>query len=202
MGSGRRATVVSDECLVKKVISGDSQAFAELRQRYYSFVVDFTKSIMKSNDVDDLVQDVWLRVFKKAHQWEGRASFRTWLGTIVINTCRMDFSLRNRMKRKESLTISLDVDFIQKEFNNNLARADSSLEAVPVMLTINKIREELKRQRPVSERAFSLMLEGYSVREIANMLNKSEAAVKQNIRKARKFMRKHYYGGNQDGDNI
>ena len=92
------------EGLVRRCQQGELAAFTELFQLYETQVYRLALTILRNeHDAQDAVQDVFLRVFEQIKRYEGRASFKTWLTTIVVNMCRD--RLRRRKVRQ---AISLD----------------------------------------------------------------------------------------------
>jgi RNA polymerase sigma-70 factor (ECF subfamily) len=84
------------DALIELVRSGDHNAFSELMGRYDSRIRRTAYAILKNReDVDDAMQETYLRVFRKVHTFEGTSAFSTWLTRIAINTSLM----RLRQKR-------------------------------------------------------------------------------------------------------
>jgi len=79
----------SDEQLMTRVRGGDQTAFAELMRRHvnsvHTYLVRLTRS---SSDAEDLTQETFLRVWRKAHTYRpGRVKVSTWLHRIGHNLC-------------------------------------------------------------------------------------------------------------------
>jgi RNA polymerase sigma-70 factor (ECF subfamily) len=74
----------SDEDLANRVKSGSKAAFEELINRYGSRLYHFLHGKMKnSQDVEDLVQETFLKAFKNIMRFDNRYKFSTWLYTIA-----------------------------------------------------------------------------------------------------------------------
>lgn len=99
---------ISDENLIESYAQGNVNALDELISRYkkplYSFLWRFSRS---SADVDELFQETWLRVIRKASTFE-RHSFKGWIFKIAHNLA-ID---RNRVKRDH---LSLDQTSVHQE---------------------------------------------------------------------------------------
>ena len=75
-----------DEDLVGGVIRGEQEAFAILFERYRADVCRHLLGIIRDGAaVDDLTQEVFLRLWRRAGQWKGEAAFRSWLLRIATN---------------------------------------------------------------------------------------------------------------------
>ena len=78
----------TDEALVGQVARGDQQALAELLRRWQRPLAHFLHRRTGGRDVDDLYQEVWLRVVRAAERFDGERRFSTWLFHIAVNLCR------------------------------------------------------------------------------------------------------------------
>ncbi|MDA1081695.1 MAG: RNA polymerase sigma factor [Gemmatimonadetes bacterium] len=70
--------------------NGDEAAFRSLYRRHTPALYAFACRMMggESPDVDDVVQDAWLRAVRAIGEFGWRSSLRTWLSSIVLNCCR------------------------------------------------------------------------------------------------------------------
>jgi RNA polymerase sigma-70 factor (ECF subfamily) len=86
--------MASDEDLVGRVADGDERALGELLARWdrplHAFIARFTGG----REVEDLRQEVWMRVLKAAARFDRSRRFSTWLFQIALNLCR-DWGRRN-----------------------------------------------------------------------------------------------------------
>ena len=98
----------SDRDLIGQIRDRDANAFETLFVRYREMVRRHLASIVRDEDAaDDLVQEVFLRVWTRAEQWNGRGAFKAWLFRIATNLALNHLrSLRRR--RQQSLEISAD----------------------------------------------------------------------------------------------
>jgi RNA polymerase sigma-70 factor (ECF subfamily) len=78
----------TDEALVGQVARGDQQALAELLRRWQRPLAHFLHRRTGGRDVDDLYQEVWMRVVRAAERFDGERRFSTWLFHIAVNLCR------------------------------------------------------------------------------------------------------------------
>ncbi len=73
--------------LIRRIAAGDTEAFATLTDRYARSVYALVARIAGSaEDAEELTQDVFMKVFGKLRQFDGRSSFSTWLYRIACNT--------------------------------------------------------------------------------------------------------------------
>ena len=99
-----RRPVDDDSLLVKQVKAGDQQAFETLYRRYVSTVYrQALKLAGNAEEAEEIVQEVFLRLYEKAKTFRGDSAFSTWLYRLTVNTALM--KLRRRKRAKE---IALD----------------------------------------------------------------------------------------------
>jgi RNA polymerase sigma-70 factor (ECF subfamily) len=161
-----------------KIIEGcrDGNQFAEnmLFEKYYKYMYNLSKRILlNSNDVEDVLIISFTKVFKhiKKFEYRGEQSLTKWIKTIVINESIRLLKKRDRMKFEDNIP-ELTNDSI---FDSDLSDIDTE--------QIYSIIEGL----PTGYRlVFNLFaIEGYSHKEIADMLKITESTSKSQLRKAR-----------------
>jgi RNA polymerase sigma-70 factor (ECF subfamily) len=88
----------SDVALVERLRAGDAEALGPLMERFAGRVYRVANGICHSSpDAEEVVQDVFLTLFRKAGSFEGRAALGTWLYRIAVNTALN----KRRGKRKD-----------------------------------------------------------------------------------------------------
>lgn len=80
--------ISEDQKLLKQIAEGKEMAFRDLYRKYSSAVYGLACRMMKSREqADEITQEVWLKVIKKADQFKGEKTARSWLLQITKNTC-------------------------------------------------------------------------------------------------------------------
>jgi len=85
---------LSDEDLMRQIIkSNDHKALTELYARYSKKLLGFFIKMFKGdiNKAQDFLQDVFVRIIEKSHQFNVDKKFYTWVFTIASNMCKTDF---------------------------------------------------------------------------------------------------------------
>lgn len=139
-------------------------------------------------DAEDLTQEVFLQLFRKAHTFRGEANFSTWLHRLTVNTVLM--RLRRHRRWREAVT-SLDVVPAAGESGSDVL-AMVSVVAAPATSTLDKISLDVAVSQLSSgyQEIFLLHdLEGYRHDEIAKLLGISEGTSKSQLHKARLRLR-------------
>lgn len=187
-----RRPVDNDAVLVTRVKAGDQQAFETLYRRYVSTVYrQALKLAGNAEEAEEIVQEVFLKLYEKAKTFRGDSAFSTWLYRLTVNTALM--KLRRRKRAKE---IALD-DYLPRyqEDGHHLVRPviDWSQDQEGRLDTaeIQRIcRQALDQLSPVDKAVVVLSdLDGLANREIGKALGLSVPAVKSRLHRARLFLR-------------
>ena len=87
----------SDEVLISRCRRGDERSFDILFDRYkgriFTFILRFVRD---QKAAEDIFQETFIRVFRKARHFRHQAKFSTWLYTIASNLCRDELKRRKR----------------------------------------------------------------------------------------------------------
>jgi len=172
---------ISDENLMLSYCNGDADAFEVLYQRHKSPLYRFILRQSGQEFVEELFQDIWLKVINSRMSYQVTASFKTWLYHIARNRIidhyrRQNFRPVNNDSDKLS-AISVD-EHVQPE---NQLEAGNQHELL--MVAIAKLPRDQKE-------AFLLKEEvGLGIEEIANITGVSYEAAKSRLRYAFKKLR-------------
>ena len=163
--------------LIQNCIKGMPKDQKMLYDRYSKQMYNLCLRYLKSKeDAEDAFQEGFVNVFKYLKSFSGKSSFSTWIHRIMINVCL------NHLRKKKEFILSFDVD-------NNWQLADKSIENGLQILNkkdIYKIINDLPVNFKVCLNLF--IIEGFSHKEIAEMLNIPENTSKSNVLRARKMV--------------
>lgn len=101
--NGRRDfSKLSDEELLQLFAGADGQAaFGAIYERYHRYVYQVCWRILRREEiVNEVSQDVFIKVYTKTSDFRGDSSFKTWLTTVIRNTC---FTMKGKLKRELTL---------------------------------------------------------------------------------------------------
>jgi RNA polymerase sigma-70 factor (ECF subfamily) len=80
-------TELTDKEIIKKVLSGDINAYAALVEQYQNFVFTIILRYVKNReDAEEVAQDVFVKAYKSLADFKGTSKFSTWLYTICTTT--------------------------------------------------------------------------------------------------------------------
>ena len=103
MTSKLNYSTAKDDELVKAAQSGDMAAFEELVARHRDKIYARAFSMLRNEDeAVDLSQEAWVKGWQRLNQFQGDASFATWMTRIVINLC-LDQLRKNKRIKAESI---------------------------------------------------------------------------------------------------
>jgi RNA polymerase sigma-70 factor (ECF subfamily) len=170
--------------LVRKAQTGDESAFREIVERYQSKVFSIIHGIVRQrNDVEDIAQQVFAKVFFSLRNFDFRSSLITWIYKITVNEC-FDY-LRKKKVRKLVYESDMSEDEVRRVENSEPVlergtRTDVSLARRDYIVKLmDRVSDEEKNLLMLKE------VEGYSVEELAGMLHMNENTIKVKLFRAR-----------------
>ena len=170
--------------LVRRAQGGDEGAFREIVERYQSKVFSIIHGIVRQrNDVEDIAQQVFAKVYLSLKSFDFRSSLITWIYKITVNEC-FDY-LRKRKVRKLVYESDLSEDEVRRVENTepHIGRetpADTSLaQRDYVLKLLTRVSEEERMLLMMKE------VEGYSVEELAERTGMNENTIKVKLFRAR-----------------
>ncbi|GAI03370.1 unnamed protein product [marine sediment metagenome] len=90
---------LSDQEVLFRLVDEDIESFNILVNRYKNRLLSFVYRFVKDFDVsEDIVQETFLRVFRKRHDYKAIANFSTWIFTIAGNLAKSELRRRKRWR--------------------------------------------------------------------------------------------------------
>lgn len=147
--------------------AGDQRAATELVQRHASALARFAASCGARDEIDELVQDTFVRAFASLDGFRGESGFRTWLFTIE----RRLLVDRVRAERRQPQSAELTDDVAATKFD--------ALDDMVGGEAVAKVRQAMERLTPTQREVFVLRVtEGLSYKEIADSVGTTEGAAR------------------------
>ncbi|MEP6730020.1 MAG: RNA polymerase sigma factor [bacterium] len=161
------ADELTDLDLITRWKGGDQRAATLLVERHAGAVARFASSVGAKGDVQDVVQDTFVRAFGSLDSFRGDSSLRTWLFTIAR---RLLLDLRRSERRRGE----------QVEVQENDASTEyDSLDSVVAEETRKRMHAAVARLSKTQREVFLLRVnEGLSYKEIADVAGTTEGAAR------------------------
>jgi RNA polymerase sigma-70 factor (ECF subfamily) len=172
--------------LMALIAKGDTAAFTELVERHQSLVLGTVARMLGSNsEVEDIAQQVFIRVWKSAGRYVPRAKFTTWLLKITRN---LVFNELRRSKRRTHLPLHPEPGAEEIPLPEE---GVSSPDAAALENELKRAIDEAISQLPETQRMAVILrrYEEMSYEEIAEVLELSVPAVKSVLFRARTELR-------------
>ncbi len=173
-----RQDPVPDEALIEAVQGGDRNAAAWLYNRHIDRVHRICYRIVQDrSQVQDCVQEVWLKVFRKIGRFRCDKSFAAWLNTVTANTA-IDYYRKLARHRNHITNGGIHAGTAATDENPGNRQLDSEL-------IEERIRDALETISVNQRTAFVLRYyEDMPVAEIAQIIGCAEGAVRTHIRRS------------------
>lgn len=180
----------SDTEIVQHILEGNSDAFEVLMMTHKDLVVGIVKRHVRPNDIEDKIQDVFVRAYRSLHTYSGKSDFRHWISSIAIRACHDYWRKVYRTKEVSMSALSENhrhwlEEVLSKKSWQTTEQAGSRREAKELLeWALGKLSPE---DRMVLELVY---LEDFSVKEAAGLLGWSVANVKVRSFRSRRKLRK------------
>jgi RNA polymerase sigma-70 factor, ECF subfamily len=177
----------TDAELIAKVLKGDVASFEPLVKKYLPRIFATARRYARrESEIEDIVQEVWLKAFQKLGSFRGEAPFEHWLMRLAVRTC-YDF-LRGHQRNRETTFSELSepesdwLDRFVADPSSTPENADAARQLV------QRLMEQLS---PPARLVIQLLeIEERSVKEISKLTGWSVPLVKVRAFRARAEMRK------------
>lgn len=176
---------MAEKSLIKKLKKGQEDAYIFLVEQYGNRLLSSCYLILKDRqEAEDIVQETFIRVFKKIHTFKGNSSLYTWIYSIALNQSR------DRLKKKYDCLIfeeawieneNVDLEYqVEKKFDRELLRKE--------LFQMNVIYREV---------LVLFYFEEFSIKEIANLLDEKEGTIKSKLSRGRNILKESLLKGGQ-----
>ena len=177
---------LDDAGVVTAFLGGEERAFQELVERYQTRLLNFVyRTIGDREKAEDLVQEVFIRVYRHLHRFDRSKKFSTWIYTIASNLAKNE--LRNRSRNPlvlfQTIRKSWQDDDRPLQFEDATSRPDDLYRK----RHLRELVEESVAKLPAHHREVFVLreLEGKSYEEIAEITSCNLGTVKSRLNRAR-----------------
>ncbi len=184
---------LTDDELIDQVRAGDLRSFEELIDRYRNQVFNFVYRILGSRDeAEDILQDAFMKVYQHLPRYKKQSKFSSYLFTIAHNLSMNRVNYRKRSQMKLDTLAQSD-----REMSVTDRTPDAQLRENEIAIVVHRAIEKL----PPKYRAALVLseFEGFSYKQISDVLNCSVGTVKSRIFRARDLLRGYLKGYEEEG---
>jgi RNA polymerase sigma-70 factor, ECF subfamily len=179
--------------IVAAARSGDRSAFSQLAEGYRRELhVHCYRMLGSFEDSEDMVQETFLRAWRKRASFQGHSTSRAWLYKIATNAC-----LDGLARRPREPAAGGEITWLQP-YPDQLLDGLESPDAEPDAAVVSKETIELAflvaiQQLPPKGRAVLILRDvlGWSAKDSADLLDTSVAAVNSSLQRARATLKEH-----------
>ena len=173
---------MNDAELVEQILNGNNNAFRYLVANYQRLVLHVVgRIVQRQEDVEDICQEVFIKVFKQLKKFRGESRLSTWIAKVAYNTSISHV----RRKRRDEHSYDEQPGLIAAEMDD--ARNDKIVEKAEAKKYLLELIEEL----PVHYRTVLTLfhLEEFSYKEIEEITGMPEGTIKSYLSRARKLLK-------------
>lgn len=183
---------ISDETLIENIRKGDTSSFAVIVERYkaqiYNLMYRYSNS---AEDAADMTQDVFCRAYEKLDRYRSRKRFFSWLYTLALNYAR-DWMRRENNREKNINQFSNE--YTGSETNSPVSILEADQQARNLASALAVLSEDRREMVILKYR------HEHSIKELAEIFDLSESAVKMRLHRALddlgKELKRNYNGRN------
>ena len=177
-----------DAVLVDAALAGDQDAYRDLYERHRKGVVNAVFRYCSVNDIDDMVQIVFVKVFSKMGQWKRDSKFGTWVYKVAVNEVLQEYrrSASKVIRYSESLDEPITDGF------GGSAKWEIGIENKDIAIAGDgdKLRDAVAHLPRCWRDVTECLLREMTIDETAKSLGISEGAVKSYRSRRRRMVRR------------
>jgi RNA polymerase sigma-70 factor (ECF subfamily) len=177
--------------IIENILNGQKEDFEKIVDKYQNKVFAIIGRRVPQNDIPDVAQDAFLRIYRGLTAYIPRRPFENWLSVVTLRSC---YDFWRRQVRNKEITAP---DIVQERHYQWLEKisADMSSEAFTQLSNAKEARELLvwalakleATDRTIIEMVY---LDGYSFNEVAEVMEWKLSKTKVRALRARKKLRK------------
>jgi RNA polymerase sigma-70 factor (ECF subfamily) len=177
---------LDDSAVVAQFLGGEERAFQELVDRYQTRLLNFVyRTIGDREKAEDLVQEVFIRVYRHIARFDATKKFSTWIYTIASNLAKNE--LRNRSRNPLVLFQTIKKNWEDEDRPLQFEDATSRPDDLYRKRHLRELVDEATAKLPEHHRQVFVLreLEGKSYEEIAEITDCNLGTVKSRLNRAR-----------------
>ncbi len=184
--------------LIRDLKKGKAEAYEKLYAQHVNRIGRIAKSYLGVDDVEDVVQEVFIRVYKNIKKFRGDSSLSTWIYRITVNVCK-DMRAKKHRKKEILTSFGLEEDD-EKSFLEPVEENKPSDEFLKE-ISEEEIRKAIEALSQEDRLLITLReIEDMSYAEIAAVVEKPVGTVKSRLHYAREKLKAILERRNESGE--
>ncbi|MBZ0207867.1 MAG: RNA polymerase sigma factor [Flavobacteriales bacterium] len=184
-------STLADGEVIARVTHGEKGLYEILMRRYNQTLYRAVRSYLhKEVDVEDAMQETYLKAYAKLDQFKGEAAFSTWLVRIGINEALQ------QLRKTRTMHVHSDPDVRMEQLSQLPDTGQMNPEQRTIQGENRRVLEQAIDKLPEGYRAVYMLreVEGMNVAEVAQCLSISEANVKVRLHRAKSMLKEAIWG--------
>ena len=178
------APTPTDEMLAARVVAGEEGAFAALMERHWSRVHRLAQRFLGNRaEAEEVAQEVFLAVYQKLGQFEGKSAFSTWLYRVAVNMALMRLRSEGRAETVPLEEVEMSALAEEREDPPPEGRMMTEQSLGLIERAMDRMPTELKTIFILRD------VEGFTNEETAEIMGLTVSAVKSRLHRGREFLR-------------
>lgn len=175
---------MNDESLIELIAKGNQEALTELYNRYQTQIYKLSFHYLQNKeDAEEMLQDVFLAVYKNAVNFQSRSVFHTWIYKITVNKC-LD-KLRFRKAKKHLLFFSSLFQHPSEHISDKINDSTEDENTLQLYKAIDALGDQQKTAIILTQ------IQELSVKEAATIMQTTPKAVESLTQRAKTNLRKN-----------
>jgi RNA polymerase sigma factor (sigma-70 family) len=184
------SSVLSDEVIVKRIVAGEKELFEILLRRHNQLLFRVLRGyLQKDVEVEDAMQNAYLKAFNKLYQFQGHSQFSTWLIRIGINEA---LAIIGKMKKEKTIYL-----YAADDRNEDVKKITDGMnpEKQIIRQETERLLEHAIDNLPDKYRMVYILKEvqGLPIDQVAESLNISVENVKVRAHRAKNLLKETLY---------
>lgn len=179
-------TCSTDADIINRILNGEKVLYEVLIRRYNPYLYKVGRSYgFLHEDVEDIMQDTFIKAYQALSNFEQRSSFKTWIIRIMLNECY--HKAQKKSSQKELSSNSIPEKSTLMSYNSSLNNGEKIIASRELGSIIEKTLMKIPQDYRL---VFSLReMNGLSVHETSKALNLTETNVKVRLNRAKAMLR-------------
>lgn len=154
--------------------------------KFIDYMASKFYSVLSTEDVEDLIQDTWMKINDKKEQFNPDGNFEGWVYSICRNNV---YGLCNKRARLQGKKLGFPEDYKEMEMNEFLDERDTDFDIIQREET-DRIERGIQTLKPHGQKVVRLLIDEVPYNKMAPVLGCSENTVKTQVCRVRQVLRK------------